>query len=118
MIQLLTANGNLKHREVFDSTLHHCGMFGSIPMAKPECSLPLYLLPLPPGVATYHAVRRRSVFDSPGSAASLESPGQHRQHYLHHPHQCLPRMRMMQVMLGMLLMLVKEKLQMKENAWK
>ena len=62
------------------------------------------------GVATYHAVitRRSTKFFLLGAVrdtvaypafASLPPPGQHRQHHLH---QRLPRMRMMQVMLGML----------------
>ena len=92
-----------------------------------KCSLPLYLIPRPVsdycrggGGSTYHAVIPRCSTKSflLGAESRIAPPGQHRQHHLHHPHQRLPRMRMMQVMLGILPMLVKEHLGMKENAWK
>ena len=75
-----------------------------------KCSLPLYLLPLPEpfprgSIGGGHEICLSKTLGcsiTPASAfASLVAPAEHRQHHLHHPHQRLPRTRMMQVMLGM-----------------
>ena len=44
----------------------------------------------------------QSIFHQCSATFPFIRRGQHPQHLLHHPHQCLPRMRMKQVMRGML----------------